>query len=287
MLKNEEKVINILNKIDILISIIDKLNSKQRMEKRNSEVLDIKNFQSIELKNDMFKNLSVFIKENLEKKRDIYEKLANLEKVLEKDFGDIKEKIENQIKAIEENSLSQIYKKAKKMIYVAKWQKVQIEKEYYLSKDSLIDKITGKSKFKKCMVENKELKGKLIKKEYYEIKDTYEGQNIREILNMMKNLSYKNNDIIEFEEKLINSYMIDKETLKININDNWNIANLVPTGFFEQRKYYKTLVKKIEKENKKMVELLETNLIKVNETVNKFDILINMNKNLKEILNNI
>ncbi len=287
MLENEERVINILNKIDILISTIDKLNAKKRISAKISHNLGIDDYQCIEINDDELKNMSLYIKENYELKNDIYNELVDLEKTLEVDFEFIKNAIETQVKCIEENSLSQIYKKGKKLIYVARWQKTQRERKYYLSKNNLIDTFLGKSKLKKVMAKNKELEGELIKKEYSEIKDIYEGQSIREIVNVLNSFPDKNNELIEFQSEIIKLYMLDKNSLNSKPNISWEMANLVPTGFFEKRKYYKFLTKKIEEENKNMMNLLKNKSNIVNKTLNKFDKLANMNKNLGIIINNL
>ena len=173
MIENEEKLINILIKIDMIISVIEKLNSKIRLCKKNSEILGLE-FQDTEnISNETFCVLSNYIKENIEKDNQLYNKLVGIENSLNLDYESIKSEIESQIAQIESNQDKQIYQKANKLIYVAKWQRFQKEKEYYLSKNSLTDKMTGKAKFKKIKAQNIDLKSDLVKKEYYNIKDKY------------------------------------------------------------------------------------------------------------------
>ena len=205
MIENEEKVVNILIKIDMLISVIDKLNTKKRLFKKNAEILGLEFKDTEEISNETFCLFSDYIKNNIESDNEIYNKILEIENSLENDFENIKNEIEQQISNIENEQYKQVYQKANRLIYVAKWQNIQKEKDYYLSKNSLIDKMTGKSKFKRIKLENLELKSELVKKEYYEIKDKYEGQNIRETLNILNCTNYKNNAVIEYKEELLKS----------------------------------------------------------------------------------
>ena len=276
--EREEKLIKILTKIDLLISIIDKLNSKQRISKRNSKALEIDCYESIDIRNDVFKQMSQFIREQLDKENDIYDRLTGLEISLENDSNFIIRKIENEIQKITKKEESEVYKKAQKLIYIAKWQKFQLDKTYYVSKNSFIDKLTGKAKLKKIMVEHYELKSRLVKKEYYEKKDDYSGQSVRDTVNILQNFSDKNHLIIQFQETLLKLFMIDTKTIKTKPENNWSMVNLVPTGFLEQRKYYKVLFQKITDENQKMTRIL-TEIPKQNKAnkINKFGKLIQMN----------
>ena len=279
--EREGKLIKILTKIDLLISIIDKLNSKQRISKRNSKVLEIDCYESIDIRNDVFKQMSQFIREQLDKENDIYDRLTGLEISLENDSNFIIRKIENEIQKITEKEESEVYKKAQKLIYIAKWQKFQLDKTYYVSKNSFIDKLTGKAKLKKIMVEHYELKSRLVKKEYYEKKDDYSGQSVRDTVNILQNFSDKNHLIIQFQETLLKLFMIDTKTIKTKPENNWSMVNLVPTGFLEQRKYYKAFVQKMTAENQKMIEILNKKEkdFKQNQgnKINKFGKLIQMN----------
>lgn len=291
MIENENQVINILMKIDVLISMIDKLQNRIKSYKNNSEILDIEYVECTEIEKDTLNDLSIYIRENIERQNNIYNKLIEIEKTLESDFESIRDDLVNQIKKIEDIQSEKIYKKAIKLIYVARWQNSEKEKRYYMQKNSFLDKLIGKEKVNKLLLENKELESKIIKKEYYEIRNKYEGQSIRETVNLLNNCRNKNNAIIEFEEKIIKLFMVDVNTISTNVNEIWSVANLVPTGFFEKRKYYKILAKKIQEENKEMKEKLSTYIEAKadgeNKIVDKFHNLIEMNQRLKNILNNI
>ena len=291
MIKKEERVINILNKIDILVSEIDRLCTKQRIFKKNCETLEIEYQETEEIKNDTFKSFSQYIRDNLE--NNIYNSyLKKVEKTLDSDYEDIKNEIEEQIKIIDNSQSKQLYLKAQKIMYVSKWQNTQKEKQYYECKDTLKDKLTGNSKVKKAMIENIDLRSELIKKEYYEVKDIYNGQSIRETVNLLNNFQYKSNALIEFQEKIIKVYMIDEKTINPQIDGNWELASLVPTGFFEQRKYYKTLLSKLKNDNEEMKEKLNIHQDNIKEEkedakISKFNKLIEINKNLSSVLKEI
>lgn len=252
-----EKLMYCLNKINILISKTDKLNSTIRMCNKNSEVLEIPKVKLNNILLDDLESLKDLFITLIENSYDKEEEIEKVKKEIDNNLEKIVEKIEKEDTDIEYNQNKEIYKKAIRLIYVAKWREKEKEISYLDYKLGFFDKITGEEKFRKLSIEKKKLESEIIKKEYYIMLEEYKGETVREIINKLNSSPDRDFELLDFKDKLIKTFMIDDDTITSQVELEWNLSNIIPYGFFEKIKYYKSINKHIEQDISKLKEKLD------------------------------
>lgn len=232
-----------LNKINILISKTDKLNTTIRICNKNSKILGIPKVNLNKILLDDLECLKDLIITLIENSYDKEEQIINSKNEIDKNLKDLVKKIEKENEKLEYDQNREIYKKAIRLIYVAKWREKEKEISYLDYKTSFLSKLTGEEKFRKLSIEKKKLESSLIKKEYYVMLGNYKGETVREIVNKLNSSSDRDFELIDFKDLLIRTFMIDSDTITSQIDIEWNQSNIVPYGFFEKIKYYKNINK--------------------------------------------
>ena len=232
-----------LNKINILISKTDKLNTTIRICNKNSKILGIPKVNLNKILLDDLECLKDLIITLIENSYDKEEQIINSKNEIDKNLKDLVKKIEKENEKLEYDQNREIYKKAIRLIYVAKWREKEKEISYLDYKTSFISKLTGEEKFRKLSIEKKKLESSLIKKEYYVMLGNYKGETVREIVNKLNSSSDRDFELIDFKDLLIRTFMLDSDTITSQIDIEWNQSNIVPYGFFEKIKYYKNINK--------------------------------------------
>lgn len=278
-------LMDFLYKTDVLISEINKLNSKIRLYQRNSNTFDIPFEIKFSISPDTFVNLRNFLHDKIEEGSNYNKEIVDLRREFLRNFSYLIIKIEQEIARIEnfqENEMN-------KIVYAAICNtkiknEMTLRNSFYVS-SSLIDKFLGIDKFRKLSYKNHELKAKLIEKEYKE--GTKERKNIFELVCMIENENVKDGELLCLQDEIINSFMLDRRIIKRNNDYSWKQANLLPTGFFEKRAYYKILNKNLSIENEKLEKDLKSDLLVALEE-KSFDLqkLIKLNVKLTKILKN-
>lgn len=276
-----------LNKINILISKTDKLNTTIRICNKNSKILGIPKVNLNKILLDDLECLKDLIITLIENSYDKEEQIINSKNEIDKNLKDLVKKIEKENEKLEYDQNREIYKKAIRLIYVAKWREKEKEISYLDYKTSFLSKLTGEEKFRKLSIEKKELESSLIKKEYYVMLGNYKGETVREIVNKLNSSSDRDFELIDFKDLLIRTFMIDSDTITSQIDIEWNQSNIVPYGFFEKIKYYKNInkitISQIEDLNEKLAnfddnketeksEKIEKREEKKNEKINEINI---------------
>lgn len=276
-----------LNKINILISKTDKLNTTIRICNKNSKILGIPKVNLNKILLDDLECLKDLIITLIENSYDKEEQIINSKNEIDKNLKDLVKKIEKENEKLEYDQNREIYKKAIRLIYVAKWREKEKEISYLDYKTSFISKLTGEEKFRKLSIEKKKLESSLIKKEYYVMLGNYKGETVREIVNKLNSSSDRDFELIDFKDLLIRTFMIDSDTITSQIDIEWNQSNIVPYGFFEKIKYYKNInkitISQIEDLNEKLAnfddnketeksEKIEKREEKKNEKINEINI---------------
>lgn len=276
-----------LNKINILISKTDKLNTTIRICNKNSKILGIPKVNLNKILLDDLECLKDLIITLIENSYDKEEQIINSKNEIDKNLKDLVKKIEKENEKLEYDQNREIYKKAIRLIYVAKWREKEKEISYLDYKTSFLSKLTGEEKFRKLSIEKKKLESSLIKKEYYVMLGNYKGETVREIVNKLNSSSDRDFELIDFKDLLIRTFMIDSDTITSQIDIEWNQSNIVPYGFFEKIKYYKNInkitISQIEDLNKKLAnfddnketeksEKIEKREEKKNEKINEINI---------------
>lgn len=262
-----------LNKINILISKTDKLNTTIRICNKNSKILGIPkvNLNKILLDDlECLKDLIIILIEN---SYDKEEQIINSKNEIDKNLKDLVKKIEKENEKLEYDQNREIYKKAIRLIYVAKWREKEKEISYLDYKTSFLSKLTGEEKFRKLSIEKKKLESSLIKKEYYVMLGNYKGETVREIVNKLNSSSDRDFELIDFKDLLIRTFMIDSDTITSQIDIEWNQSNIVPYGFFEKIKYYKNInkitISQIEDLNEKLTNFDDNKETEKSEKIEK------------------
>ncbi len=276
-----------LNKINILISKTDKLNTTIRICNKNSKILGIPKVNLNKILLDDLECLKDLIITLIENSYDKEEQIINSKNEIDKNLKDLVKKIEKENEKLEYDQNREIYKKAIRLIYVAKWREKEKEISYLDYKTSFLSKLTGEEKFRKLSIEKKKLESSLIKKEYYVMLGNYKGETVREIVNKLNSSSDRDFELIDFKDLLIRTFMIDSDTITSQIDIEWNQSNIVPYGFFEKIKYYKNInkitISQIEDLNEKLAnfddnketeksEKIEKREEKKNEKINEINI---------------
>lgn len=262
-----------LNKINILISKTDKLNTTIRICNKNSKILGIPKVNLNKILLDDLECLKDLIITLIENSYDKEEQIINSKNEIDKNLKDLVKKIEKENEKLEYDQNREIYKKAIRLIYVAKWREKEKEISYLDYKTSFISKLTGEEKFRKLSIEKKKLESSLIKKEYYVMLGNYKGETVREIVNKLNSSSDRDFELIDFKDLLIRTFMIDSDTITSQIDIEWNQSNIVPYGFFEKIKYYKNInkitISQIEDLNEKLANFDDNKETEKSEKIEK------------------
>lgn len=262
-----------LNKINILISKTDKLNTTIRICNKNSKILGIPKVNLNKILLDDLECLKDLIITLIENSYDKEEQIINSKNEIDKNLKDLVKKIEKENEKLEYDQNREIYKKAIRLIYVAKWREKEKEISYLDYKTSFLSKLTGEEKFRKLSIEKKKLESSLIKKEYYVMLGNYKGETVREIVNKLNSSSDRDFELIDFKDLLIRTFMLDSDTITSQIDIEWNQSNIVPYGFFEKIKYYKNInkitISQIEDLNEKLANFDDNKETEKSEKIEK------------------
>ena len=232
-----------LNKINILISKTDKLNTTIRLYNKNAKILGIPKVNLNKILLDDLESLKDLVITLIENSYDKEEQIINAKKEIDNNLRKLVEKIEKENNKLEHTQNEEIFKKAIRLIYVAKWREKEKEISYLEYKTGLFSKLTGEEKYRKLCIEKKKLESSLIKNEYYTAKENYQGETVREIVNKLNSSPDRDFELLDFKDLLIKTFMIDSDTITSQIDIDWNSSNIIPYGFFEKIKYYKNINK--------------------------------------------
>ena len=232
-----------LNKINILISKTDKLNTTIRLYNKNAKILGIPKVNLNKILLDDLERLKDLVVTLIENSYDKEEQIINAKKEIDNNLRKLVEKIEKENNKLEHTQNEEIFKKAIRLIYVAKWREKEKEISYLEYKTGLFSKLTGEEKYRKLCIEKKKLESSLIKNEYYTAKENYQGETVREIVNKLNSSPDRDFELLDFKDLLIKTFMIDSDTITSLIDIDWNSSNIIPYGFFEKIKYYKNINK--------------------------------------------
>ena len=293
--ESSEKLVYCLNKVNSLISEIDRFNAKIRVNNKNANILNIKKVQLNTILMQDAENLKNTFYSLIENSYSNDEEIEKAKQELDIKTNNLIDEIKKEIENMENSQNEEIFRKAQKLIYVAKWREKQREISYLEYKDNFISKITGEAKNRKLNIQKKKLESELIKKDYYEEKEKYNGETIREIAIKLNSISERDIELIDFKEKLIKVYMLDETTIDAATNiDSWNPAQMIPYGFFEKIKYYKSLNKNIEQEIINLKASLNENRLDIKESKNniqeagkKIANLEKINKEIRNLINGV
>ena len=183
----------------------------------------------------------------------------------------INEMIEDNIELTTKEYINLFANKANELIRIEELKSIDMQ-VIKLSKISFLDKLTGKSKIKKAMIENCNLKRvQTINKNYIP-----EDKSLYEIVSIVNNCGYKSDNIDMFINRVVDEFKLDnpKDTAIATI-----FNNKVKIPFF----FDKELFSKINTENTELAELLNKNK-KFEGKVSNYSIYRDMLKNGGETL---
>ena len=276
-------LVEFLYDVDVLISEINKFNSKKRLYKVNSEKFGIEYDVNFSISPDYFIKLRDFLQKKIEKGCYYDRNIVNVKREFSREIPYIKTKIQEElirINYVQENAMNKVVRQA---IYDSK---IENENKIISSldcEDSLWDKFVGRAKYRKLAIKNHELKKKIITQEFEN--DNNEKKTIFELVNMIENEEVKSGELLCIQDEMIKFFMIDRNIIKRDSVSSWKVANIVPTGFFNQKAYYRILNKNLEDENMCLKNSLEDS---VKKDINEFNFtkegLMRLNTKLAKIL---
>lgn len=263
---------------------LDKIKTKaseisKKIERNNEEFGNRYNFaKTIGIKVDKINNTTNEVTEELnkyiKKADEIIEKYNNIEDDVELVdeykllnnmlyLDDIK--LKNIYELVNDNNdlktkeyINMIASKANELIRQEELKSIDI-KINKLSKINFIDKITGKSKIKKAMIENYSLKRvEAINKKYIP-----DNKSLYEVISITNNCGYKSHEINNFISSIINEFNFDEPSMGALIS----IQKESKIPFF----YNKEFLNKINSENAAMLDRIN-NKTKSNDKISEYQI---------------
>ncbi len=272
-----------LNTVDDLLSRIKKLDSKKKIYKKNSDIFGMNYDVHFSISPDYFVKLRSFLQESLENGYFYDKNIVDLKREFSRNFVSVSSGIERELLRIDEYQVKEMNRIVKDAICDSEKEINEKNKEMYDVESNLFEKFIGKNKFRKLMVEQYELKIKLIEKKRNEMKLTTES--MIELVNMMESTELKTGELLWLEEEIIKAFKLDKNLIKSGSSSPWRVCNMMPRGIFAQREQYKLLNKNAVIENQKLRnQLNETYRICEDENSFSMKRLINMNVKLSRIL---
>lgn len=276
-------LVEFLHGVDVLLSEINKLDSKIRMYKRNSEMFGIYYEVKFSISPDYFVKLRDFLQNKIDEGTHYDRDIINLKREFFRELPYIATKIQKEILRIDYVQEFEMSKVVNESIFNAKIENEEKIIKSYDTEDGFFDKILGRTKFKKLMIENHELKKQIIEKKHK--KQKYVRKTIFELINMLENAEIKNGNLLCLEDDMITVFMIDRNVIKKNTGNSWKIVSLEPKGFFAQKAYYKVLNKNIINENEDLKKQLRDS-VELNWKEESFskEKLLKLNSKLAKIL---
>ena len=277
-------LMNFLHKVDVLISEINKLNSRVRLYQKNSITFGIPFDVRFSISPDNFIKLRDFLQEKIENGNYYDRDIVNLKREVSKQFSYIILKIEQEVVRIDNFQEQEMNKIVQSALYNAKIKnEIDLRNSFYV-RSSIFDKFLGIEKYRKLSYINHDLKAKLIEREYEtKIK---EKKSIFELVSMIENENVKNGEVLCLQDEMIKAFMIDRNVVKRNSQHSWKQADLLPRGVFEKKSYYKVLNNNLIVENEKLENELKQDFInfEVEDRGFSFEKLMRLDTKLTKIL---
>lgn len=277
-------LIEFLQKVDVLISEVNKLNSKIRLYQRNSNTFGIPFNVEFSISSDIFVKLRDYLQAKIENGNYYDRDIVNLKRNFSREFPYIVMKIEQEIVRIDNFQEQEMNKIVYAMIYNAKIKnEIDLRNSFYES-SSLFDRFLGIDKYKKLSYINHDLRAKLLDKQYIIV--SKERKSIFELVNMIENENVKNGELLCLQDEMIKAFMIDRNVIKRSTEYSWKQPSLLPCGFWKKIVYYKTLNRNLIIENEKLYKELKKDLIVLDDKEKSFSLekLAKLNTKLTKIL---
>lgn len=282
MMKNNY-LIEFVEKLDCLMSEINKLNAKIRLYRKNSSKFNFDFNVKFTMSPNYFENLRNYLYEKIEEGSTYNKKIVDLKREFAREYLYLIFKMKQEIHRIDDFQEKEMNRIVYQKIYAAKYEFELKQINRYKVDSSIIEKFLGINKYRKLMVKNHELKSKMVLKEYDQ--ESIKKKNIFELICMIENTNIKNGEILCLQDDMIEYFMIDRNTIKRSEDYSWKCAEILPNGFFAKKEYYKMLNNLVKKENKELEEkLLEEDRLTNFKEIRK-NKLHRMNEKLSKILN--
>ena len=276
-------LVKFLYDVDVLISEINKFNSKKRLYKANSEKFGIEYDVRFSISPDYFIKLRDFLQKRIDEGARYDRNIINLKREFFRELPYIVTKIQKEILRINYVQEVKMNKVVNEAILNAKIENEEKIMRSYDIVEGFLDKILGRAKFNKLMIENHGLKKQIIEKQYKS--QRVERKTIFELVNMLENAEVKNGNLLCLEDDIITVFMVDRNVIKRNAENSWKMVSLEPKGFFAQKAYYKTLNKSIANDNENLKKQLRDS-VELNWKEESFskEKLLKLNSKLAKIL---
>lgn len=240
-------LVNFLQDVNMLISEIDKLDSKTRLYRKNCEKFGMNFDTRFSISPNHFIDLRDFLTQKIEDYYGYDRKIVNLRRDFLKNISFIMTNIQMEIARIDFEQESQMNEIVYHAVYDVKISNEIKIRDSFDVKSSLFEKFMGIKKYRKLAMENHNLKAAFLEREYEEKR--LERKNIFELVGMIENCDVKTGGLLCLQEDIIKAFMIDRSVVKRNRENCWRPVMLVPHGLGAKREYYRSLNSNLAKEN--------------------------------------
>lgn len=247
-------LIAFLQDVDILISEINRLESKARLYRKNCDIFDMTYDVKFSISPDSFVGLSSFLSEKIDENFGYDKRIADLRREFLRSFSLIRSNIQREIDRIEMAQKLEMNAIVYKAVYETKISNEVKIRDSFDVKSGLMDILLGVKKYRRLAYENHDLKASCLEREYAEKK--CEEKSIFELVGLIENCEVKTGGLLCLEDDIIKAFMIDRSVFKKDGEGAWRVAMLIPHGFAAKREYYKALNRSLETENAELREKL-------------------------------
>lgn len=244
-----------LQDVDMLISEIDKLDSKTRLYRKNCEKFGMDFDTRFSISPNCFIDLRDFLTKKIENYCGYDRQIANLRRDFLKNISFIMTNIQREIARIDFEQESQMNEIVYNAVYDVKISNEIKIRDSFDVKSSLFEKFLGIKKYRKLAIENHNLKAALLEREHDEKK--LERKNIFELVGMIEDCDVKTGGLLCLQEDIMKAFMIDRSSVKKNRENFWRPVILIPHGWGAKREYYRSLNSNLAKENLELRGRLE------------------------------
>ena len=256
---NSNYLIAFLQDVDILISEINRLESKARLYRRSCDIFDMAYDVKFSISPDSFVELRSFLSKKIDENVGYDKKIADLRREFLRSISLIKSGIQREFDRIEMAQKQGMNAIVYRAVYESRISNEVKLRDSFDVKSGLMDILLGVKKYRRLAFENHDLKASCLEREYAEKK--CEEKSIFELVCLIENCEVKTGSLLCLEDDIIKTFMIDRSVIKKDREGSWRVAMLIPHGFVAKREYYKVLNCSLEAENLELKEKLSNDRI--------------------------
>ena len=229
---NSNYLIAFLQDVDILISEINRLESKARLYRRSCDIFDMAYDVKFSISPDSFVELRSFLSKKIDENVGYDKKIADLRREFLRSISLIKSGIQREFDRIEMAQKQGMNAIVYRAVYESRISNEVKLRDSFDVKSGLMDILLGVKKYRRLAFENHDLKASCLEREYAEKK--CEEKSIFELVCLIENCEVKTGSLLCLEDDIIKTFMIDRSgrvgSLVLAIYVNKNDMRKFPLG---------------------------------------------------------